>query len=119
MNLPDLFRSVDQYFSPKVIGEVNDVYIKIARIKGNKIPWHKHNAEDELFYIVEGTLLMELEGEKPFTMKTGDLFIVPRGTIHRISSKAECRIMLVENKSTAHTGEVRTEITRSIQQQLK
>ena len=119
MNLKETFKDVKEYFSPKIIGEVNDVYIKVAKIKGDKVPWHNHENEDELFYIVEGSLLFESEGKESFTMKEGDIFIVKKGVNHRVSSKEECKIMLIENKTTAHTGDVQSEITKSIEQQLK
>ena len=111
--------ALTEYFSPKVIGEVNDVYVKVAKIKGEEIPWHNHAGEDELFYIIEGSLLFEVEGEKPFTMETGDLYIVKRGVNHRVSSTEECSILLVENKSTAHLGNTESEITKSVEEQLK
>ena len=111
--------ALTEYFSPKVIGEVNDVYVKVAKIKGEEIPWHNHAGEDELFYIIEGSLLFEVEGEEPFTMETGDLYIVKRGVHHRVSSTEECSILLVENKSTAHLGNTESEITRSVEEQLK
>jgi len=117
MNLKDQFKSVEKYFSPRVIGEVNDVFIKVAKIKGEEVPWHAHQHEDELFYIVAGELLMEIEGQESFTMKAGDLHIVPKGVRHRVSSEKECQIMLIENKSTAHTGDVVSKITKSIDQQ--
>ena len=107
------------YFSPKVIGEVNDVYVKVAKIKGEDIPWHNHAGEDEMFYILDGSLLFEIEGEEPFTMKRGDLYIVRRGINHRVSSTEECSILLVENKSTAHLGNTESDITRSVQEQLE
>ena len=119
MNLKGKFKYIKDRFSPKVIGEVNDVYIKIAIIKGDKVPWHNHTNEDELFYIVEGSLLFEIEGKESFTMNEGDIFIVKKGISHRVSSLKECKIMLIENKTTAHTGDVKTEITKSINQQLE
>ena len=106
------------YFSPRVIGEVNDVYVKVARIKGDDIPWHHHAGEDELFYILDGRLLFEVEGEEPFEMTAGDLYIVRRGVNHRVSSTEECRILLVENKATSHLGDVESEIAKSIGEQL-
>ncbi len=118
INLMGSFQLLTDYFAPKIIGEVNDVFVKIARIKGEDIPWHNHKDEDELFYIVEGSLLFEIEGQESFTMNEGDIFIVGRGINHRVSSSEECKIMLIENKSTAHTGEVITEITRGIDEQL-
>ncbi len=119
MNLKEKFKDIKGFFSPKVIGEVNDVYIKIAIIKGDKVPWHNHTNEDELFYIVEGSLLFEIEDKESFTMNEGDIFIVKKGITHRVSSLKECKIMLIENKTTAHTGDVKTEITKSINQQLE
>jgi len=118
MKLKDEFENINEYFSPKVIGEVNDVYVKVAKIKGEDIPWHNHKNEDELFYIVEGSLFFEIEHQEGFTMNQGDLFIVKRGINHRVSAKEECKIMLIENKTTAHTGEVVSEVTKSIEDQL-
>lgn len=112
-------REVADYFSPEVIGEVNDVYVKVAKIKGDKIPWHNHPDEDELFLVLDGSLLFEIENQEAFTMGPGELFVVGRGVNHRLSSAEECSILLVENKSTAHTGDVVTEITKSVEEQLR
>ena len=68
-HIPQLLAEIDSYFSPKIIGEVNDVYIKLAKIKGDEIPWHNHENEDELFYILEGELLFEEEGKAAFVFK--------------------------------------------------
>ncbi len=118
INLLDRATALAEFFSPRIIGEVNDVYVKIAKIKGEEIPWHNHAGEDELFYILEGSLLFEIEGEDPFTMEAGDLYIVKRGVNHRVSSTEECSILLVENKSTAHLGDTESEITKSVEEQL-
>ncbi|WP_103069240.1 cupin domain-containing protein [Aquimarina sediminis] len=116
-DVKNLFGDVKEYFSPKVIGEVNNVYVKLAKIKGEKVPWHAHENEDELFYIVKGELLFEIEDQPSFIMKEGDLFIVPKGVTHRVSATEECWIMLIENKETLHTGNVVSDITKSIKQQ--
>lgn len=118
INVKHYLSEVNNYFSPKVIGEVNDAYIKVAKIKGEKIPWHNHENEDELFYIVEGTLLLEIENQDSITMNKGDLYVVKKGVNHRVSSAEECHIMLIENKTTQHTGKVQSEITKSIEEQL-
>jgi quercetin dioxygenase-like cupin family protein len=118
IKLQERAAALSDYFSPRVIGEVNDVYIKVAKIKGDDIPWHNHAGEDELFYIIEGSLLFEVEGQAPFTMEAGDLYIVGRGVNHRVSSTEECSILLVENKTTAHLGDTESEIAKSIEQQL-
>ena len=72
-----------------------------------------------MFYIIEGSLLFEIEGKDNFTMNQGDLFIVKKGINHRVSSDEECKIMLIENKTTAHTGDTPSEITKTIEDQLK
>lgn len=118
MNIQDALSKVDAYFSPKVIGEVNDVYVKVAKIKGEDIPWHNHANEDEAFFILEGELLFEEEHKDPFVMQKGDFYIVKKGVNHRVSSTEECQIMLIENKTTAHTGDVTSTITKSIDEQL-
>ena len=119
INLRDRAAALDEYFSPRVIGEVNDVYVKVAKIKGDEIPWHNHPGEDELFYVIEGSLLFEVEGQEPFTLRAGDLYIVGRGVEHRVSSTEECSILLVEPRSTAHLGETESEIARSVGEQLR
>ena len=119
INLEDRASGLSEYFSPKVIGEVNDVYVKVAKIKGDAIPWHSHADEDELFLIIDGSLRFEIEGEEPFTMEKGDLYIVNRGVSHRVSSTEECSILLVENKSTAHLGDTDSEITKTVEEQLE
>ena len=118
INLKEHFKKIKDYYSPKIIETVNDVFVKAVIIKGDKIPWHKHNNEDELFYIIEGSLLFELEGKDSFRMNKGDIFTVKKGIMHRVSSIEECKIILIENKTTEHTGDVKSEITKSIEQQL-
>lgn len=117
MKLKNFFIGLDNYFSPKIIGEVNDQYIKVVKIKGQEVPWHNHENEDELFYIVEGSLLMEIENQQNLVMQEGDFYIVKKGINHRVSSKEECLIMLIESKTTEHTGKVKSQITKSIDEQ--
>lgn len=117
INIQKEAEKLKDYFSPKIISGVNNEYVKVAKIKGEDIPWHNHKNEDELFYIIDGNLLMEVENQPSFTMNTGDLFVVPKGVNHRVSSTEDCLIMLIETKSTKHTGEIITPITKSIDNQ--
>ncbi len=117
VRLEESFSSVKEYSSPKIIGEVNNEFVKIAKIKGEDIPWHNHENEDELFLILEGSLLMEIENQPSFLMQTGDLYIVKKGVNHRVSSENECKIMLIESKTTKHTGKVVSKVTRTIEEQ--
>ena len=118
MNLEKELLSVDKYFSPRIIGEVNDHYIKVAKIKGQEVPWHNHRKEDEMFYIIKGSLLMEIENQDAFIMRQGDVYVVKKATNHRVSSKRECLIMLIEPKTTEHTGKIKSAITKSVRDQL-
>jgi mannose-6-phosphate isomerase-like protein (cupin superfamily) len=118
MNLKDAFLSLTNYFSPKIIGEVNDQFIKVVKIKGDKVPWHNHKHEDELFYIFEGSLVLEIENQEAVIMQKGDLYVVKKATNHRVTSDEECFIMLIESKTTEHTGKVQSEITKSIHEQM-
>lgn len=117
INVKDQIKELQTYYSPKIIAEVNNEYVKIVKIKGDKVPWHTHENEDELFYILKGSLIMEIEHQQPFTMQAGDVFVVPKGVNHKISSKKECATLLIESKTTLHTGNVISEITKSINKQ--
>ena len=118
INLKQILSEVQDYFSPKVVDSVNDVYIKVAKIKGDKIPWHNHENDDESFYVIEGKLLIEIENQDDIILNKNDLYVVKKGVEHRVSSTEECHIMLIENKSTEHTGKVQSEITKTIEEQL-
>lgn len=117
VNLKDEFRSITRYYSPKIIGEVNDVYVKLAKVKGNEVPWHSHDNEDELFFVLEGRLTIQIKNQADVPLKQGELYIVPKGTEHRVFCDEECLLMLVENKTTAHTGKVKSSITKSVEEQ--
>jgi quercetin dioxygenase-like cupin family protein len=117
-NLMQLFAAVENYFSPKIVGEVNNAYIKVAKIKGQDIPWHTHENEDEMFYVFKGSLVIQRKGAADIRLKEGEFFIVKKGVEHRVNSDYECWIMLIENKTTKHTGEVKSQITRTIDEQF-
>lgn len=104
------------YWSPRVIGELDDSYLKVAKVLGT-FGWHSHDCEDELFLILDGHLRIELE-TGAVELDQGELFVVPKGVRHNPVAEAECLILLIERKSTLHTGGVVTERTRSIAQQL-
>jgi mannose-6-phosphate isomerase-like protein (cupin superfamily) len=117
INIPTALEAITAHYSPKIIGEVNEVFVKLVKIQGEKVPWHNHENEDELFYILEGSLTMEIENEAPFQMSQGDLYVVKKGVNHKVSSQEECHLMLIENKTALHTGDVASEITKSIEEQ--
>lgn len=116
-NITDLFDSVRKYWSPHIIAEVNDDYIKIAKFKGELL-WHEHEHEDEMFYVIKGSFNLHLE-DGCRTLKEGDFYVVKKGIRHRPVAKEECRVMIIEKKETKHTGKEITEVTKSIEEQLK
>lgn len=118
-NIEEIVSRITEYFSPKIIAEVDEHYVKIAKIRGDDVPWHSHENEDELFYILKGMLTMEVKGQLPCQMHEGDLIVVPKGLSHRVYSIEECVIMLIESKLTKHTGELTTGITKSVEEQMK
>jgi mannose-6-phosphate isomerase-like protein (cupin superfamily) len=109
--------SLTELWSPRVIGEVDDAYVKVAKVQGS-LAWHSHENEDELFLILKGSLRIEMESGA-IELNEGEMFIVPKGVRHNPVAEHECLLMLIERKSTLHTGDVTTEKTRSLAEQLR
>ena len=109
--------ALTELWSPRVIGELDDAYIKVAKVQGT-LAWHSHDNEDEMFLVLEGRLRIEMEGST-VELGEGDMYVVPKGVRHNPVADEECLIMLIERKSTLHTGEVTTSKTRSLEEQLR
>lgn len=109
--------SLAELWSPRVIGEVDDVYVKVAKVQGS-LAWHSHADEDELFLVLKGVLAIEME-DRTVELGEGELFVVPKGVRHNPVADEECLVLLIERKSTRHTGDEVTEKTRSIADQLR
>lgn len=108
--------ALTDYWSPRIIGELDESYIKVAKVLGT-FGWHSHDDEDELFLILKGQLRIEMD-DGAVELAEGELFVVPRGVRHNPVASAECLLMLIERKSTLHTGNTVTERTRSLAEQL-
>ncbi|MEO6039106.1 MAG: cupin domain-containing protein [Saprospiraceae bacterium] len=105
INLAAKFGQFNQFWTPKIVGELNGQYVKLAKGKDELI-WHSHAEEDELFVVLQGTLIMEFR-EKTVEVGPGEILIVPKGVEHLPRTNGEeVWIMLIEPKSTKHTGEV-------------
>lgn len=117
VNPVSLARRLSELWSPRVIAEVDDSFVKVARLRG-EFEWHAHEGEDELFYILDGSLRIEFDGSA-VTLSAGELHVVPKGVRHRPVADAECLVMLIERKSTRHTGNEVTARTMSIEQQRR
>jgi len=111
VNLQEKANKIPEHWHPYIIGELNENYVKLAKLKGEFV-WHKHLDEDELFYILSGNLIMDFR-DKTITTSPGELLIIPKGVEHRprTENEQEVVVMLVEPKSTLHTGDVVTDKT--------
>jgi len=109
--------SLTELWSPRVVAEVDDAYIKVAKVRGS-LAWHNHQDEDELFLVLKGHLRIEMK-EGAVELGEGELFVVPKGVEHNPVADEECHVMLIERKSTQHTGTTITEKTRSLSEQLR
>lgn len=116
-NLKKEAASLQQYWSPRVVGQVNDQYVKVAKVKG-ELAWHKHDGEDELFLVLSGRLRIEYEGRDAVELSEGEFHVVPKGTLHNPVCDEECLIALIEPVSTKHTGDLVTDRTVSIEDQV-
>lgn len=105
-----------EYWSPKVLGQVNDQYVKVAKLKG-ELTWHKHDLEDELFLILAGSLRIEYE-DHFVDLNAGEFHVVPRGRMHNPTCDGECLIALIETTTTQHTGDLVIGKTKSLAEQL-
>src|SRR5206468_12873277 len=98
-----------EHWSPKIVGEVNDCQVKLVKLAGEFV-WHRHEKEDELFLVLEGSLRMRFrDGET--ALGPGELIIVPRGVEHLPVAEEECHVLLFEPRSTLNKGDVRNERT--------
>jgi mannose-6-phosphate isomerase-like protein (cupin superfamily) len=109
VNLAQKFSLIQEYWSPKIVGEINDSYIKLGKFKGEFV-WHHHETEDELFLVVKGRLLIKLRDQDIF-LEEGEFVIIPKGVEHLPIAEEEAHVLLLEPKSTLNTGNIQNERT--------
>jgi mannose-6-phosphate isomerase-like protein (cupin superfamily) len=109
VNLVQKFSLFQDYWSPKIVGELNDSYIKLVKLKGEFV-WHHHDTEDELFLVIKGRLLIKLRDRDIF-LEEGEFAIIPRGVEHLPIAEEEAQVVLLEPKTTLNTGNVHNERT--------
>ena len=108
--IEDKFNLFSEYWSPKIVGELNGQHIKLAKLKGEFV-WHKHDEEDEMFLVIDGVLKMELR-DKTIVINKNEFLIVPKGTEHRPVADNEVLVMLFEPATTLNTGNTENEMTK-------
>lgn len=110
VNLEEKFTLFSEYWSPKIVGELNGQNVKLAKFKGEFI-WHKHDNEDEMFLVVKGTLKIEFR-DKTVTLNKDEFLIVPKGIEHKPVAENEVLVMLFELATTLNTGDTENERTK-------
>ena len=111
INIERGFEMFADTFSPKIIAEVNGQLVMLVRCEGDKVPWHKHADEDELFFVLDGELEVQ-ERDRSVKVRAGEMYVVGRGIEHRVVPQGHVKLMLFEPAGIEHTGKVQAEITR-------
>ena len=109
IRLTSKFNLFQETWHPKIVGELNDSYVKLAKLKGEFV-WHHHDNEDELFLVIKGTLIIKLRDQE-LTIHEGEFVIIPKGVEHLPVAEEEVQVLLLEPKSTLNTGNVQNEKT--------
>ncbi|HET8861215.1 cupin domain-containing protein [Marivirga sp.] len=112
VNLEDKFALFSEHWSPKIVGELNGQHVKLVKLKGEFI-WHKHDEEDELFFVVKGSFKMEYR-DKTVQINENEFLIVPRGVEHKPVADEEVWIMLFEPTTTLNTGNTKSDMTKAV-----
>ena len=116
VTLDEKFAQFSEYWSPKIVGELNGRMVKLAKLRG-PFEWHHHAGDDELFLVHRGSFRMEFR-DRAVTLNAGDFLIVPRGVEHRPVADEEVEVMLFEPAGTLNTGNVVSERTREVLDRL-
>lgn len=106
VNLHDKLARITEPWSPAIVGELNGQYVKLVKFE-NEYVWHKHDHEDELFYVLEGRLNIELR-DRTIELHPGEFFVVPHGVEHKPVAVTPCSVMLFEPATTLNTGDAET-----------
>lgn len=115
-NLAQKFSLFQEHWSPKIAGELNDSYVKLVKLKGEFV-WHHHEAEDELFLVVKGKLLIKLR-DRDIWLEEGEFVIIPKGVEHLPVAEEEVHVLLLEPKTTLNTGNVQNERTVAAEERI-
>lgn len=116
VNIAQKLAQFSEHYSPKIVGEVQDCYVKLVKLQGEFI-WHKHDNEDEMFLIIKGRLLMKFR-DGDVWIEPGEFIIVPRGVEHLPVAPEEVELMLFEPKETLNTGDVQNERTVQVLERI-
>lgn len=116
VNLAEKFNLFQDHWNPRIVGEVNDCYLKVVRFKGDFV-WHHHDQEDEMFMVIKGRFVMKLE-DRDIQLEQGEFIVIPRGVEHKPVADEEVEVLLIEPKTTLNTGNLKNERTVEVLQQI-
>jgi len=116
VNMEEKFLLFQDYFNPRIVGELNGQQVKLVKFKGEFV-WHKHDNEDEMFYVVKGEFKMEFR-DKIVEINEQEFLIVPKGVEHKPSAENEVSIMLFEPAATLNTGDTKSDLTRAVLEKI-
>ena len=116
VNLAEKFKLFQEHWSPKIVGEVNDCYLKAVKFKGEFV-WHHHDVEDEMFMVIKGRFVMKLK-DRDVQLEEGEFIVIPHGVEHMPVADEEVEVLLIEPKSTLNTGNVKSERTVEVLEQI-
>lgn len=109
VNLSEAFQRFADFWSPKIIGQVNDFHVKLAKVKGEFV-WHQHDTEDELFLVVKGRFTIRFR-DRDVELDEGELIVVPKGVEHLPVAEEETHVLVFEPETTLNTGNVTSDRT--------
>ena len=112
VNIAEKFGRFTEHWSPKIVGEVNDSYVKLVKFQGEFV-WHKHDDEDEMFFVVKGEIVIRLR-DGDVRLGEGEFIVIPRGVEHKPFAEEEAHVLLFEPKTVLNTGDVINERTRPV-----
>ncbi|MGG0028735.1 cupin domain-containing protein [Bacillus safensis subsp. osmophilus] len=115
-NVQEKFLQINDYWNPRISGELNDSYIKMVKIKGEFI-WHHHDDEDEMFFVCKGKLVIRFR-DSEVALNEGEFIVIPKGIEHQPVADEEVHLLLIEPKTTLNTGNVINERTVSIPERI-
>ena len=104
INLAEKLSRVSSHWDPHVVADYNDNEVMVVKFQG-EFPFHKHDATDDFFLVLEGEMQMDIEGEEPRIVSAGEMFIVPQGVVHRPRADQECKVLLIEPKGEPNSGD--------------
>jgi len=103
VNLAEKLALFSSHWDPKVIADYNDNDIMVVKFQG-EYPFHLHETTDDFFLVLEGEMIMDIEGRDPEVVQAGELYVVPKGVLHRPRAEQECKVLLIEPKGEPNSG---------------